>query len=579
MSAKHPRDEDPVSDETKRLRTENERLKAEVERLRGDLFRATAVEVTGLDGLESEIVPMPPTATAASRATAAEKAGAAVAQTLNRKVAVKKEDIEDEQDNLQIQAEYSDHLMSKVDAMAQLARKHGADEAAINTIRDRPARRAAAQPATVDETPAPRAEPEPEPARADPRLEIGAKVRKRFVGSGWFDGSVTSITATSGSFEVRWSDGEEISYKFKAATKMLDLGDPDSVTRPSTDVAPEPAQAAATPAPAPLAQSESKEEAGTLSVKTAAGRGEAVKQVLRRSMTEKSMDSSWLDNLTLSHYESKDLPRTDEVMDTYDDLEDFVVQSKNKHVATATWLHTNGDQLRITTELIFDKTYKAWKERSDDNPKEWTVHWDETHRYGDGYSLNRDWPVLEIEYVPSHAKRNPAIRATALKVHLVDDPAGAEHAIWELTCLAGGWLRDRPGVETYIDRLETARIMKSAMKHLGVTDGDVNNFFGSCLVLSCTNAPIWRGFWFGKDASDGLNNKEDDDVKKAMAHIRALGRYESSSGGSKWLKKQHVQPLKLSARSDVGENGNPSIKITKKILSKIPHEIQDIGDY
>ena len=66
----------------------------------------------------------------------------------------------------------------------------------------------------------------PKTKPADPRLRVGRAVRKKFTGSGWFDGSVTSIA--DGSFEVRWSDGDEISYPFKAATKMLDAAEKPS---------------------------------------------------------------------------------------------------------------------------------------------------------------------------------------------------------------------------------------------------------------------------------------------------------------------------------------------------------------
>ena len=60
-------------------------------------------------------------------------------------------------------------------------------------------------------------------------------MRKKFAGSGWFDGSVTSIA--DGSFEVRWSDGDEISYPFKAATKMLDAAEGTAVAPVSVAVA------------------------------------------------------------------------------------------------------------------------------------------------------------------------------------------------------------------------------------------------------------------------------------------------------------------------------------------------------
>ena len=62
---------------------------------------------------------------------------------------------------------------------------------------------AAPAPAPPVAAPAPAAAAAP----ADPRLRVGRAVRKKFAGSGWFDGSVTSVA--DGSFEVRWSDGDE----------------------------------------------------------------------------------------------------------------------------------------------------------------------------------------------------------------------------------------------------------------------------------------------------------------------------------------------------------------------------------
>ena len=74
----------------------------------------------------------------------------------------------------------------------------------------------------------------PKTKPADPRLRVGRAVRKKFTGSGWFDGSVTSIA--DGSFEVRWSDGDEISYPSKAATKMLDAAEkPSGKKKPVTE--------------------------------------------------------------------------------------------------------------------------------------------------------------------------------------------------------------------------------------------------------------------------------------------------------------------------------------------------------
>mmetsp|Transcript_5230 Transcript_5230/g.13124 ORF Transcript_5230/g.13124 Transcript_5230/m.13124 type:complete len:760 (-) Transcript_5230:30-2309(-) len=78
---------------------------------------------------------------------------------------------------------------------------------------------AAPAPAPLVAAPAPDAAAAP----ADPRLQVGRMVRKKFTGSGWFDGSVTSIA--DGSFQVLWSDGDEIAYPFKAAREMLDAAE------------------------------------------------------------------------------------------------------------------------------------------------------------------------------------------------------------------------------------------------------------------------------------------------------------------------------------------------------------------
>ena len=83
--------------------------------------------------------------------------------------------------------------------------------------------------------PAPAPAPAAAAAPADPRLRVGRAVRRKFTGSGWFDGSVTSIA--DGSFEVRWSDGDEISYPFKAATKMLDAAEGAAVAPVAAAVA------------------------------------------------------------------------------------------------------------------------------------------------------------------------------------------------------------------------------------------------------------------------------------------------------------------------------------------------------
>ena len=72
----------------------------------------------------------------------------------------------------------------------------------------------------------------PKTKPADPRLRVGRAVRKKFTGS---DGSVTSIA--DGSFEVRWSDGDETSYPFKAATKMLDAAEGTAVAPVAAAVA------------------------------------------------------------------------------------------------------------------------------------------------------------------------------------------------------------------------------------------------------------------------------------------------------------------------------------------------------
>ena len=103
-----------------------------------------------------------------------------------------------------------------------------------------PAPAAAVLPAPAPAAPAPAppvAAPAPAAAAApaDPRLRVGRAVRKKFTGSGWFDGSVTSIA--DGSFEVRWSDGDESSYPFKAATKMLDAAEGTAVAPVAAAVA------------------------------------------------------------------------------------------------------------------------------------------------------------------------------------------------------------------------------------------------------------------------------------------------------------------------------------------------------
>ena len=90
---------------------------------------------------------------------------------------------------------------------------------------------AAPAPAPPVAAPAPAAAAAP----ADPRLRVGRAVRKKFTGSGWFDGSVTSIA--DGSFEVRWSDGDETSYPVKAATKMLDAAEGTAVAPVAAAVA------------------------------------------------------------------------------------------------------------------------------------------------------------------------------------------------------------------------------------------------------------------------------------------------------------------------------------------------------
>ena len=84
-------------------------------------------------------------------------------------------------------------------------------------------------------TAAPAPAPAAAAAPADPRLRVGRAVRKKFTGSGWFDGSVTSIA--DGTFEVRWSDGDETSYPFKAATKMLDAAEGTAVAPVAAAVA------------------------------------------------------------------------------------------------------------------------------------------------------------------------------------------------------------------------------------------------------------------------------------------------------------------------------------------------------
>lgn len=57
-------------------------------------------------------------------------------------------------------------------------------------------------------------------AAADPRLVVGARVRKKFPGNGDFDGEVVGVEVER--FTVRWSDGAEHSYRVESARAMLE---------------------------------------------------------------------------------------------------------------------------------------------------------------------------------------------------------------------------------------------------------------------------------------------------------------------------------------------------------------------
>ena len=50
-------------------------------------------------------------------------------------------------------------------------------------------------------------------------LMVGRQVRKRFPGSGWFDGIIKSVE--DGRCEIAWSDGAVTSMKESAVAKIL----------------------------------------------------------------------------------------------------------------------------------------------------------------------------------------------------------------------------------------------------------------------------------------------------------------------------------------------------------------------
>ena len=49
---------------------------------------------------------------------------------------------------------------------------------------------------------------------------VGRQVRKRFPGSGWFDGVIESVEE-DGRCEIAWSDGDVTSMKVGAVAKIL----------------------------------------------------------------------------------------------------------------------------------------------------------------------------------------------------------------------------------------------------------------------------------------------------------------------------------------------------------------------
>ena len=58
------------------------------------------------------------------------------------------------------------------------------------------------------------------PAAAEAPSLVGRAVRKRFPGSGWFDGIIESV-AEDGRCEIAWSDGAVTSMKDSAVAKIL----------------------------------------------------------------------------------------------------------------------------------------------------------------------------------------------------------------------------------------------------------------------------------------------------------------------------------------------------------------------
>ena len=50
-------------------------------------------------------------------------------------------------------------------------------------------------------------------------LMVGREVRKKFPGSGWFDGVIQSVE--DGRCEIAWSDGDMTSMKISAVAKIL----------------------------------------------------------------------------------------------------------------------------------------------------------------------------------------------------------------------------------------------------------------------------------------------------------------------------------------------------------------------
>ena len=100
-----------------------------------------------------------------------------------------------------------------------------------------------------------------------------------------------------------------------------------------------------------------------------------------------------------------------------------------------------------------------------------------------------------------------------------------------------------------------------AMKNLGVNDDDIHKFAGVCLVLSCTNAPLWRDFCSGKCGT--VDQRAQTGFQKAVAYIDDLGKWQSDTKRG-WLEEKVVAEIKCYGCDD------PSMRLSKKQLSKLP---------